>query len=65
MSDFIDNRWIGRELGGLMSKRRHASYSGYCFSFPLQINWHSHCVPEGPDWRPEQIAALQTDLPAK
>lgn len=35
------------------------------FLFPLQINWHSNCVPEGPDRGPEQISALQTDLPAK
>lgn len=35
------------------------------FSFPLQVNWHGHHSPEGPDGRPEQITALQTDLPAK
>ena len=35
------------------------------FSFPLQVNWHGHRSPERPDRRPEPIAALQTDLPAK
>lgn len=36
-----------------------------CALFSLQVNWHSHHSPEGPDGRAEQITALQTDLPAK
>lgn len=35
------------------------------FLFHPQINWHGHGIPKGPDWRPKQISAIQTHLPAE
>lgn len=61
-----DNRWLGRESGGPLSEWKYAPHLGHCaFLFHPQINWHSHGIPEGPDWWPEQISAIQTHLPAE